>query len=215
MNEIINPEEPLMIISREADVLPRAFRYIVDHSSSNGAPYHHLNHVLRIMSFCNEGCKYHKLTGKVRTNLLVAALFHDFNHTMGEKPDSENVKRAVEGIRDWYNSNPLNSSNINIEKSIEIIKATEYPYTIEPEDLSLEQAIIRDADLMAPLDTDWLGNLIIGLSTEMKINDIKKMAEGQHKFYSNVQMNSQWGIEVQTHLWSSVYQKLDLLRMLL
>jgi hypothetical protein len=212
---LFDPEEPLMIIAREADVLPRAFRYIIDNNTSNHAPYHHLNHMLRVMSFCNEGCKYHRLTGKSRTNLLVAALFHDFDHTMGEKNDEANVQNAIQGVQIWYSSNPLNSSNINIERVIEIIKATQYPYVIKQEDLTLEQSIIRDADLMMPLDSDWLDNLIIGLSTEMKINDFKKMAEGQYKFYSGVVMNSPWGIEVHDKLWPLVYENLGTLRQLI
>jgi hypothetical protein len=215
IENLFEPEEPLMIIAKEADVLPRAFRYIIDNNSSNHAPYHHLNHMLRVMSFCNEGCKYHRLTGKSRTNLLVAALFHDFNHTMGEKPDDANIQNAIQGVQLWYSSNPLNSTNINIERVIEIIKATQYPYVINQEDLTLEQSIIRDADLMVPLESDWVGNLIVGLSSEMKINDFKKMAEGQYKFYSGVVMNSPWGIEVQNKLWPLVFENLGTLRQLI
>ena len=94
----------LDIIKEEKDILPRAFRYIVSKSRSNYAPYHSLNHVLRVMYYCNEGCTFHSITGKLRVNILLAALFHDFNHSMGERPDSENVEMAIAGVKDFYES---------------------------------------------------------------------------------------------------------------
>lgn len=215
MNLEIKPEEPLVIINEEGNVLPRAFRYIVDHNTSNDAPYHHLNHMLRVMAWCNEGCKFHNLTGKLRIELLVAALFHDFGHSQGEKLDSENVKIAVSAVREWYQSNELNHSSINIERVVNIIQATEYPYVIPKEDLTLEQAIIRDSDLMIALDSDWMGNMIIGLATEMKINNFKKMADGQHTFHSKIEMCSPFGKMVYDTQWRKIFNNLDILRKVL
>ena len=215
MNIELKPEEPLAIISEEGDVLPRAFRYIIDHNTSNDAPYHHLNHMLRVMTYCNEGCKFHKITGKLRKDLLVAALFHDFGHSQGEKSDSENVKTAISAVREWYASNDLNHSSVNIERVANIIAATEYPYVIPKEDLTLEQAIIRDADLMIALDSDWMGNMIIGLATEMKVVNFKKMADGQHAFHSDIKMCSPFGQMVYDSQWSRIFENLNILRKVL
>jgi hypothetical protein len=203
---------PLEIIKQEGDVLARAFRYIVDNNISNDAPYHHLNHMLRVMAFCNEGCKYHRIEGKPRLNLLVAAIFHDFNHTQGKEDDSVNVEIAKKGIMEWYRKNALNHSNINIKKVLEIVAATQYPYVIEKEDLTLEQSIIRDADLMIALDHDWMGTIIIGLATELGVDSFKKMADGQHKFHSGIEMCSPWGKEVYNNQWDIVFNNLDTLR---
>lgn len=212
LNRDINP---LQIIHDEGDVLIRAFRYVVKHNTSNNAPYHHLNHMLRVMGYCEEGCKYHKIEGKPRVNLLVAALFHDFNHSQGKQDDEWNVKEAKRGVEKWYNSNALNHSNINLKKILEIIDATQYPYVIEREDLTLEQSIIRDADLMISQDSDWMGNMIVGLAEEMGVGDFMKMTDGQHVFHQSIKMCSPWGKLVYENEWGRTFTNLDLLRKIL
>jgi hypothetical protein len=206
---------PLQIIHEEGDILIRAFRYVVKHNKSNNAPYHHLNHMLRVMGYCEEGCKYHKIEGKPRVNLLVAALFHDFNHSQGEHDDEWNIKEAKKGVRDWYSNNPLNQTNINLKKVLEIIDATQYPYIIESDDLTLEQSIIRDADLMISQDSDWMGNMIVGLSQEMGVDDFMKMTDGQHRFHKSIKMCSPWGKLVYEKEWSRTFTNLDILRKIL
>jgi len=211
MESTINP---LVVISEDKDVISRAFRYVVENNKSNNAPYHNLHHMLTVMKYCEAGARYHSLNGKIRANLLVAALFHDFNHTQGEKSDKINVELAIEGVKTWYNSNALNSG-VNLNKVVEIIKATEYPYVIEAVDLTLEQSIIRDADLMISLESDWMNNMIIGLMDEMKVKDIKKMIEGQRNFHGNIKMCSPWGQKVFISEWEKVFKNLDMLHGLL
>ena len=215
-NYKLNPDiNPLQIIVDEGNVLPRAFRFVVDNNTSNDAPYHHLNHMLRVMGFCNEACKYHRIEGKSRINLLVAALFHDYNHSQGELSDGENVKAAIEGVKKWYASNEMNQTSVNLNKVIDIIKATEYPYVIKKEDLTLVQGIIRDADLMPALETDWMGNIIVGLATEMKVDSFTRMADGQRAFHEGIEMSSPWGKAVYKNEWNRVFDNLTNLRKLL
>lgn len=210
----------LEIIARDGDALPRAFRYIVEHNKSNGAPYHSLHHMLRVMYYCNEGAEFHKLDSQSRINLLVAALFHDFSHTQGKEKDPVNVAIAISGAQSWYNSNPLNETNVNIDKVKSIIKATEYvggenPYTIPAEDLTIEQAIIRDADLMPSLEVDWINTIIVGLKEEMGVDSFLRMVEGQQAFHSGIEMCSTWGKEKYEKEWHIVFDNLKLLRGLL
>jgi hypothetical protein len=212
----VNEEtSPLEIIYQNGDILPRAFRYIIDNNESNFAPYHNFNHMLRVMYYCNKGCIFHKIEGKRKTNVLLAALFHDFNHSQGEESDEVNVKRAIAGVRDFYENNAMNKNSVNIEKVVEIIQATQYPYVIEADDLSLEQAIIRDADLMPTLDPDWLNNIIVGLMKEMKIDNFKTMCEGQVKFHQGIRMCSTWGETMYFKNWKGVFKNLDTLKSIL
>lgn len=210
-----NRKTPLDIISQEGDILPRAFRYIIDNNSSNFAPYHNFNHMLRVMYYCDKGCSYHKIDGKRRTNILLAAIFHDFNHSQGEEKDDVNVIRAIEGVKEFYESNAMNKNSVNIDKVVEIIQATQYPYVINSEDLTLEQAIIRDADLMPSLDPDWLNNIIVGLMKEMKIESFKAMCEGQYKFHQGIKMCSPWGQYTYAENWNKVFNNLTTLRSIL
>jgi hypothetical protein len=205
----------LEIIKKDGDALPRAFRYIVENNKSNAAPYHSLHHMLRVMYHCNEGAEYHKLDSLSRINLLVAALFHDFSHTQGKEKDDVNVQIAISGVQSWYNSNPLNETNVNIDKVVEIIKATQYPYVIPAEDLTIEQAIIRDADLMPSLEVDWINTMIVGLKEEMGVDSFLRMVEGQQAFHSGIEMCSTWGREVYMRKWEKVFKNLEILRSLL
>lgn len=210
----------LEIIAEEMDVLPRAFRYLIEHNPSNDAPYHSLHHMLRVTYYCNEGCEYHGIDGNRRRNLLVAAMFHDFNHSKGELKDPDNIIRAIEGVSNWYASNPMNQTNVDLPTVVNIIKATEYvggsnPYTIPSNNLSMEQAIIRDADLMPSLEVDWINTMIVGPKTELNVDTFLQMAEGQQKFHSGIEMCSGWGRKKYEEEWSKIFRNLELLRSLL
>lgn len=205
----------LEIIARDGDALPRAFRYLIEHNTSNSAPYHSLHHMLRVTYYCNEGSLYHRLDSKSRINLLIAAMFHDFNHSQGKEKDDVNVKIACNGAIKWFNSNPLNSTNVDIEKVVSIIKSTQYPYVISTENLTIEQSIIRDADLMPSLDIDWINNMIVGLKEEMKVPSYLHMVEGQKKFHSSIEMCSGWGKKIYEDRWGEVFKNLEILRSLL
>jgi len=92
--------------------------------------------------------------------LLIAAIFHDFNHTGGRlKNDSENVDRAIEAFEKFTSEN--NSSNIRIKN---IIRATEFPF--KNDELDILQKIIRDADVMQWLEPNYIQHVLIGLNGE-------------------------------------------------
>lgn len=208
-------ESILKIIAEEKDVLPRAFRFIVENNSSNAAPYHSLHHMLRVTHYCSAGCLYHNITGSRRTMLLTAAMFHDFNHSQGKEKDDKNIKRALDGLSEFYLSNPLNRTNTDLNTMFNIIRATEYPYVIPAEELTLEQSIIRDADLMPSLEVDWINTMIVGLKEELNVESFLDMVEGQSKFHSGIEMCSEWGKSIYKERWGEVFENLELMRSLL
>lgn len=59
----------LQIISEDKDVLPRVFRYLVEHNKSNDAAYHSLHHMLRVTYYCYQGCEYHGII--VKDNMMM------------------------------------------------------------------------------------------------------------------------------------------------
>jgi hypothetical protein len=203
--------EPILIIEQEP-VLRKAFKHITEQNSSNRGPYHHLNHMMRVMGYANLGAQYHKITGRKRLNLLVACIFHDYNHSLGLYADSYNVAYAIKGVKSWYKFNEDIQSEIDIDEVVEIISATEYPYVIPSEELTLSQMIIRDSDLMTILDPDWINCNILGLMTEMKKPDLKEFVQGTIEFHKNAKMNSEWGQMVYKGCWPGVFGKLKALK---
>ena len=72
---------------------------------------------------------------------------------------------------------------------VNIIKATEYPYVIDEKDLTEEQKIIRDADLMQTFQNNYLQQNWIGLASE-KNSDLLKALEGSDKIWKGVKFHT-------------------------
>lgn len=169
--------------------LEEYFKIILTKSKSlQTNSYHNIFHT--IVVFVNSykiAVKEKVPISEIRT-ILLAALFHDFDHSGGEKSDSENVEIAISA----YKKYSTESEEIN-NKVIAIIQATEYPYTIKEEDLSLEQKIIRDADLTQMYTDNFIQQVIFGLLIgELKMN-LEKALETQLKFMDSVQPHTKYG----------------------
>jgi hypothetical protein len=167
------------------EILSDAFRYISLNNVSNNAPYHHFQHMITVTKWC---LYLSKLEGvypytKEFYELLLAAMFHDMNHSMGKEKDDYNVTQAILAFHSWNTNKDISGKKVE-----EIIRATEYPYVIESDKLTIQQRIIRDADLMVWLEDDWFQNAILGLNKEMDVNDIIKVIEGNLEFHKNIKM---------------------------
>ena len=157
-------KEGIEIIAN-SKLLTKAFKHITDKSTSNNAPYHNLNHLLTVLKYANYladeiGVNYNK-----KEELLLAALFHDVDHSEGKLKDNINIENAISQL---YNF--ATRFNLSVEFVFNvalIIKATEYPYTIEDDNLNMLQEIIRDADMMQLFEPNWIQQNIIGLGKEL------------------------------------------------
>ena len=58
------------------------FRILFYNSTNLKNPYHNFRHTLHVLWLCQKACRYYqkKLTPRQMRNLLIAALFHDFDH---------------------------------------------------------------------------------------------------------------------------------------
>lgn len=148
-------------------------------NTSNKAPYHNFNHIMCVVKNVYEIAMDLKIEESMIRNLIIAAIFRDINHSQGIHKDDVNIKRAVKMFKD----NTVESIENN-HIIISIIEATQYPYVINVEDLSLEQKIIRDADLMQTFEENYIQQVIFGLSEEMNL-ELKDLLEGQIKFLEN------------------------------
>lgn len=205
----LNILEGIEVVDRY-ETLQKALKFIIINSNSNTAPYHNLNHLLVILKFCYEGLKVEGFDveneGEVMP-LLLAAIFHDVNHTAGEQKDKINVAIAKDSVSEF-----ISTQNIDIDTKLvcEIIDATEYPYVIPGNELTPLQAIIRDADLLQTTEPNWIHQVILGLSKEMNIRFFDLMV-GQRKFLESAEFNTEWGKDMKKLYWPSVMKQFEML----
>jgi HD-GYP domain-containing protein (c-di-GMP phosphodiesterase class II) len=113
-------------------------------------PYHNFRHTVHVLWLCQKACRYYqkKLTPRQMRNLLIAALFHDFDHPghphPGEQdPDRINIRIAIDGLRRHI----MADDRASLPEIEALIEATHYPYKTAGEELDLLGKILRDADL--------------------------------------------------------------------
>jgi len=99
------------------------------------------------------------------------------------------------------------SDEIN-KQVVDIIKATEYPYVIAEEDLTFEQKIIRDADMMQCYTDNYLQQVVLGLGQEMKW-DLKASLSNQPKFWSNTKFYTDYAKEVSSKILKHIVQDVE------
>jgi hypothetical protein len=159
---------------------------------SNNLPYHNLFHAKCMVENCYDGAQHHNMPYEATKLLLTAAMYHDFNHSGGALPDSENIKRAYHGVRGIF-AEPHNII-------VRCIRCTEYPFIRIPR--TLEERIIRDADLMQFRYDNWLEMYEDGLHKEVEVKlgrEVTKsdMYWGNRRFWlEDAQFFTEWGNKV-------------------
>jgi len=156
--------------------------------------YHNLRHTLHVLWLCYKACDYYQkdLTPREMRNLLIAALFHDFDHPgrphSGEKdPDAVNIKIALAGLQ----RHVMPQDSAWLPQIAAIIEATHYPYKTPGDELDLLAKIIRDADLAQALSPVWIQQVVIGLAQEWGIPPIDVL-KVQPSFLAGLRLNTQW-----------------------
>lgn len=161
-------------------------------NTANDLPYHNAFHAQCMDENCYDGAQYYNLPYDVTKNLLMAALFHDFNHSGGKTNDKENVTRATIDLEKLF----VRSNDSIPTIVIECIRCTEFPFVIEP--MTIEQRIIRDADLMQFRYPNWQDVIENKLRAEIEVArgeqiSAEDMYEGNKTFWSKVKFYTEWG----------------------
>ena len=181
--------------------------YYLEREPKKRDVYHNHTHTFNMMlnvyeGICNSGV--HVDESDIR-HLVLAALFHDINHTCGKAIDKENVKIAVKQFTKAFE---LIESKPDVEQKTlsevtRLIRATEYPYRRALNDYLVP--IIRDADMSIVYitDKDVQLELTTGLINEvnyrrvviqdMDVIDEEEFLNGQKVFWQNVSWRSRWG----------------------
>ena len=152
-------------VFKKFDYSGQALNFIIENSESMYSPYHNLNHNISITIFSYFNAVSEKIDKKQMKELLLASIFHDFNHTAGESNGVTNIKNAKLGVKEFVSKNKINVDLNTINKNID---ATEFPYKISDEDLDIQQKIIRDSDILQLVEPNRLQSNCFGLQKTPK-----------------------------------------------
>lgn len=160
-------------------------------------PYHNLRHILHVTWLCYQAADFYrqKLSPRQIRNLLVAALFHDFDHPghsrPGEDSDHLNIEIAIAALR--RHLQPVDRAALpEIET---LIRVTEFPYKPSARSLDLSGKIIRDADRAQVLNPAWIQQIVIGLAEEAGVAPLA-MLRAQRSFLDALVFETRWAREL-------------------
>ena len=194
------------------------FRILFFKSNNIHNPYHNFRHMLHVLWLCHQACRYYqnRLTPRQMRNLLIAALFHDFDHPghphPGENdPDRINIPIAIAGLRRYV----MPADRAFLPQIEALIEATHYPYKIGSDKLDLLGQIIRDADLAQALSPAWIQQVVFGLAQEWEVSPLEVL-KGQGSFLTSLSLSTRWAQELfpQELIQAKIEEVEQLLRLL-
>lgn len=167
------------------------FDWFYTHNEGRDNPYHNNTHTFCVVELIRQYCDSvgADINDSGRRQFLVAALFHDFNHSGGKEIDSVNIKRANEGFFAAWQENRRNLLNKEITRILpfeayiisSLIRSTEYPY--DDWDIKNESNLIkfgkalRQADILSYEHDAWHEYVFEGLLKELGDNAPKDKNE--------------------------------------
>lgn len=171
-----------------------AYSYVRETNPSNDLPYHNWTHLCHVVVNSSRGAEHYALPTTTKTDLAVAAIFHDYDHSGGHSDDAENVGRAIDGFLEWnsFQRYPV----WNADEVEHLIRSTQHPPVVEF--TSIEQKILHDSDLMENgLDT-WHDMIMNGVRFELEIKygrsiSYNEMLRMQIEFHDGVTWRTKWG----------------------
>lgn len=151
--------------------------------------YHNVRHMLHVLWEAYDGGVHMGLNRTDLRILLIAAMYHDFDHSGKKNPggDRENIDRAIEALRrDILFPNDLQY----IDKIESAIHMTEFPYVEETDDII--SLILRDADMSQTFSPVWIQSVLFGLGKELEMS-YEEMLRMQIPFLQKQEFFTSWG----------------------
>ena len=189
-----------------------AHAYFMANNPSAHLPYHNLYHANTVILHCHDGAMEMGLGRKETRSLLLGAMFHDFAHSGGNRPDDENIAAAVSGLESWCRKSGAPPGLL--EGARRIVRITRFPHLDRP--ASLAEEIIRDADLMQIYAPEWQKQILGGLRRELCISQgreigIIEMIALQLKFMEGVNWYTSWAKRKAEAKWESLIGEIRLI----
>ncbi len=181
--------EALLYAQKHGLEAAHAFLYL--QNSSARVPYHNNDHILTVTKWCGRLAGLHNRVLESEKALILAAMFHDVNHSGGIKPDSDNVANAIEALTAFSSIHTRVVTPEVRDLAIQCVQCTQYPFVMEP---TLEiQKLIRDADLLQSIEADFETILVENLRAEIGVSrgkpvTRKEFAQGNLQFLEGIQM---------------------------
>lgn len=173
--------------------LKHYYKVLFLESTNLGLLYHGLTHTNRVFWLCYQGGMWYRekdqITPRSLRNLLIAALFHDFNHGSKMGDDRVEINRAVAALRAYVF--PFDQAELpNIER---IIRATMFPHAGLGYSPSIDELIIRDADISQALELTWMEITLVGLGQERGMTPVEMLNVQEGFLREHVRFATEWG----------------------
>ena len=161
---------------------------VIWYSPNVNVPYHNLRHMLHVMWASYHGAEFYgkEIDARTLRNILIAALFHDYNHPGETGNDAKNIEVAIKGLKTFI----LHSDKPYLDEICYYIKATQFPHL--KMDLTLPAKIIRDVDVAYTLSDAWIQTVSFGLSEEIGLST-EDMLKSQETFLKSLKFETDWG----------------------
>ncbi len=189
------------------------FKVIFFQAQNLEKPYHNFRHMFHALWLCYQACIYYRreLTVVEMRNLLIAIMFHDFDHPGLFGNDDLNIERSVRALEKHI----APEDRASLEDIKYLMRATEYPHTSPSESLSLSGKIIRDADVAQGFSTAWIQQVIFGLSSEWGKTPVDLLIL-QESFLRNLKFNTEWAQSMfpQSDIDAKIQESKELLALL-
>jgi len=163
------------------------FRTLFLKAQNLSNPYHNFRHMLHVVWLCYQACRFYgrQLTPRQMRNLLIAAMFHDFNHPGMAIHDDLNIAIAIRGFQE----NLAKQDVDHRDEIIKVIRGSEFPH--HGSSVTLEIGILRDADLAQALNPAWIQQVVFGLAAEWNKEPIE-LLKLQIAFAANLSFRTAW-----------------------
>lgn len=165
--------------------LPKEFIEYVINPNNNPSQhaYHNSKHCYTVAINTILAGNHYRLQDKDLLELIIASIFHDWGHSGGELPDSENINIAVLG---YTSTSATFKTFLDHQSIIRLIRSTQYPHMPVSE---LKEQIIQDADLLQYLHEDaleWIESFNSETGGHNSPKDVAIFLQGQN-------FNTDWG----------------------
>jgi len=151
-------------------------------------PYHNFRHMFHVVWLCYQAGIFYSLAPRPFRNLLIAAIFHDFDHTGLMGNDDVNIALAIRGLEKHI----LPEDRPHFAEIAGLVRSTEYPYKQYSEGVELLAQILRDADLAQALTPVWIQQVVFGLAAEGRLTPAEVLKQ-QKPFLSGLKLSTEWG----------------------
>lgn len=133
--------------------------------------------------------------------LAIACMFHDMNHSLGQKDDAYNVQQAIAALEKAAHHELADAVLIdNCDIAADLIRITQFPYSNDRKPSNMIERCIRDADILYGMQPFVMDHVMYGLRKEVNRSpempypfSAQDWAAGRVDFLKSVEMFTQTG----------------------